>query len=312
MVAVSCTHPAGPQDGNVRGVPAVRIAQTLALLTAACILFRVREAVWQTSLKNAWRGMSAGILAWTIVWLFDAVLSSPAPATADVLWYCVAVLLLCPPIFVLGARRPVARVWGWFVVLPLVLVFAGPAVVAWTAGRGFPVLELELPVTIAYALVTFMGAGNYVGTRYTLAAVCYAVSLLLLAASVSEITPAWLPSDQACRGWATILVGAAFGEAWRTSRRRPALNSRFDRVWRDFRNWFGIVWARRVQVRVNEAAASQNWPVHLELHGFAARAGSEKAALTTEQAAPQIEHTLRWLLRRFVDDDWIGRRLAGD
>jgi hypothetical protein len=81
-----------------------------------------------------------------------------------------------------------------------------------------------------------------------------------------------------------------------------------DRVWHDFRDQFGIVWAQRVRERINERSTLENWPVRLERDGFVAQtdgAGNDVAA-----ADPRVDHTLRWLLRRFVDEPWLNARLG--
>jgi hypothetical protein len=48
--------------------------------------------------------------------------------------------------------------------------------------------------------------------------------------------------------------------------------------------------------------------MQLELHGFVPLAESPSAEelLRTEE---RIEHTFRWLLKRFVDPEWINTRL---
>jgi hypothetical protein len=99
-----------------------------------------------------------------------------------------------------------------------------------------------------------------------------------------------------------------------TSELRPGIH-RFDRLWSDFRDFFGIVWARRILDRVNFTAGEQNWPLRLHLDGFApfdSKAGRSGAVPSHEVSAAEsqkIEHALRWLLRRFVDPQWIDERL---
>ena len=98
---------------------------------------------------------------------------------------------------------------------------------------------------------------------------------------------------------------------------------RFDQLWLDFFDTFGVVWGRRIQDRVNFIAEKERWPTGLELHGFVWTNPPEQPSLQTmtdevraitdvARAATEarIEHTFRWLLRRFVDPQWIDERLG--
>ncbi len=98
---------------------------------------------------------------------------------------------------------------------------------------------------------------------------------------------------------------------------------RIDQLWLDFFDTFGVVWGRRIQDRVNFIAEKECWPTRLELQGFVWTDTSEEPsfqALTDEVGAitdpacavteARIEHTFRWLLRRFVDPPWIDERLG--
>ena len=59
--------------------------------------------------------------------------------------------MLSPLMAVLGARRPSANVWAWFVVLPMLVVLSWPAIIAWGTGQqsGF---QLETPPLIAFLI----------------------------------------------------------------------------------------------------------------------------------------------------------------
>jgi hypothetical protein len=80
-----------------------------------------------------------------------------------------------------------------------------------------------------------------------------------------------------------------------------------DRLWRDFQEAFGIVWAKRLLDRINHTARQENWSARLEAQGFLWNENPtpEERAYTQSR----IDHTLRWHLRRFVDPSWIEERL---
>jgi hypothetical protein len=252
---------------------------------------------------------------------------------------------------VLGARRPGSRVWDLFIVGPLAVVLALPAVTAWNRNFEPAPLHLEVPMLAGYGLVMLMGAGNYLGTRFAIPALLAAASGLLVPLSMSSLR--WLPERLPTRTVATLLLGLAVWAAFVRMRRatrggmclppspipmgdfglRRAESSRelpsglslrvedsraesrvravtsFDEPWSDFRDLYGIVWARRILDRINEVAIAENWPVRLELSGFVPLHPFVPLSITPDQSR-QIEHTLRWLLRRFVDPEWIDERIA--
>lgn len=288
------------------------MASTLAVLTVVPALFavaavvRARGAVQGTSLVLAWGWALAATLAIALAWLTTGITQTIPSPWDDMLWYGVAELLLCPQIAVLGARRPGVAVWNWFVLLPLLVVLGWPVAAAALAGARPGSFTLETPPLVGLLLVLLMGTGNYAGTRFrlpfTLLVPCSVVLILISLKSTSVLTPT------AARMLAVWCVGAAAAIAWRAARRPGPVPTGPDRVWHDFRDQFGIVWAQRVRERINERSTLENWPVRLERDGFVAQtdgAGNDVAA-----ADPRVEHTLRWLLRRFVDEPWLNARLG--
>jgi hypothetical protein len=93
----------------------------------------------------------------------------------------------------------------------------------------------------------------------------------------------------------------------RSGRLHDDKSSAWDGLWRDFRNTFGIVWANRIAERVNAEAAKGGWSVRLQPFGFVSTNPGAPVDLTIDAA--KVDHTMRWLLRRFVDDEWIDARI---
>ena len=58
--------------------------------------------------------------------------------------------------------------------------------------------------------------------------------------------------------------------------------------------------------RINRTADEEHWPVRLELHGFVPL---DEIAEVSLQANERVEQVLRWHLKRFVEPEWIDRRL---
>lgn len=277
---------------------------TVLSLLAAGSVVRLRPRLAGTTLQTAWLwGVGAVLLvSGSCVWSLGR--SAGAVGRADAWWYVTAVVALCPWLAVLGARRPGVRAWTWFVLWPLVAVLGVPVLsVGWSTSAE---LEVPAPLLLGYGLVLLMGVGNYVGTRYTLPAALAGLGNCLLVAPLSSFAPAWIEdSAWACTAGSAALAAAVLW-AEQVSRFAAIVPPGLDRVWYDFRDTFGIVWARRVLDRVNQRAEAEGWQWRLTDGGLVATT----PAPASPAEDPRIEHTFRWLLRRFVDPDWIDRRLA--
>ena len=210
----------------------------------------------------------------------------------------------------------------------MILALCWPILALRLQGSEFHRLHLETPQLVAFILVLVMGVGNYCGTRYTLSALMYGVATLAIVISGSRIAENWFADRAWLRSSAT--AGMAIAIFLTKTSPRPVGPSRFDTLWFDFFDSFGIVWGRRIQDRVNFIAIKEHWPCRLELDGFVTldarhevtRSKNEMTArpsnLNPDEPAivsdlskldRRREQTFRWLLRRFVDPAWIDRRL---
>lgn len=284
----------------------LQILAVAAVVSTLPTILAARHAVRRTTLTTAWKWSLAVTAAWLVGTFLGLPLRGGNSAIAGQLWYAITVLSLCPPVAVLGAKRPGSRVWNFFVLVPLLFVLGSPAITGWNFStfEATP-LFLETPWLIGHGLVIVMGLGNYLGTRYTLTALLYGAALALL---LTAFRFGWGKTES--MRWTAILVMSAAVWAARTAAGRSTVASGFDRVWNDFRDQFGIVWARRIQDRLNDSARRENWPCRLELNGFHWNEDCDPAA--REKALPQVEHALRWILRRFVDPEWIDERLGAE
>ena len=281
----------------------------LGIALAWRAVLQSRPAVQATTLHSAWLWAMSALALWSVSFVSDHGLRAASISVADHLWYASAVLALCPPMAVLGSRRPGTRVWTWFIQFPLLLVLGWPVLALWLQGSEVRGLQLETPQLVAYLLVLSMGAGNYCGTRFTLPILCYAAACGMLVVSSSVSCPAWLADRWWARLWATGLLVLAALLASHSGSQGSRATSRFNRLWLDFFDTFGVVWGRRIQDRVNFIAQKEQWPARLELHGFV---WTDDSADSPDRAAieARIEHTFRWLLRRFVDPSWIDERIG--
>jgi hypothetical protein len=87
----------------------------------------------------------------------------------------------------------------------------------------------------------------------------------------------------------------------RCKRPEPGL----ERVWFDFRNAFGVMWALRVAQRMNTAAQRHGWHVSLTWKGFEVA----ERGLDDKLIGEAIQPAMSALLLRFVSSDWIDLRL---
>jgi hypothetical protein len=280
--------------------------------TCLPIGLRARTAVRLTTLVSAWRWCAGAWFAWISAAVANAGGNRISHGVRDQLWYAAAVLLLCPTISILGARRPGSRWWSGFIVAPLLCVMGWPAADAWRSGVPTESLVLDAPVLIGYAFVLVMGLGNYFGTRFTLPALLIAVAGLLSVSSFLADRSGWLPTPDRSRMLACCGLIVATWWAAIIARRRHVSPPPLERIWFEFRDTFGIVWARRVQERFNETAHHSGWTARLSPFGFVTDNGQPLDwSRIDANSVEEMQIWLRWLLRRFVDPEWIDRRLAG-
>lgn len=284
----------------------LQTAAAISLTGTAFLTFRNLHRIRGTSLRSAWSWGLAAQFAWFISCALAIPFSEKA-ALLDQFWLWSAILALCPLISVLGSRRPTDKVWNLFIILPLIAVLGWPALAAAGYSRHLVPVRLQLPAVIGFGLVLLMGVGNYLGTRFAASALLAATAI---ATSLLPLFSAWhLSPDmmELCRGVSALLLSTSIWLAWLSSRRPSLHPPGQDRLWSDFRDAFGVVWAIRLQERVNATAEQERWPCRLGPTGVEWNAEVTPEAKT--QTITRLEQTSRWLLRRFVDDAWVARRV---
>jgi hypothetical protein len=144
---------------------------------------------------------------------------------------------------------------------------------------------------VVFMLSTFVvGVFNYLPTRLAPAALA-----LLLARAGELVLRSWhgtLPG-QAGTVLFDFLLAAVPWLAWLCLARSNAHRLAFDRLWLDFRDRWGFVWAQRVREQFDHAARNAGWPIHLGWQGL------------VEEGPPPFDHekyleTLRKVLQRFL------------
>ena len=289
----------------------VTVAGCVAVLAG---WLRIRPLARDTTLVPAWWW---GLAASTLGLATASVGLLRNDGVTDQLWYATAVLALCPFIAVLGARRPVSTAWTSFVMLPLVLVLEWPALGSLArslvglapAVSPTDLLELSRPAVIVWAIVLIMGTGNYFGTRLSGLILLLVFGLFLVVLPLAGPRDGQMPQLTWAR--AIAAVSAAVCVCWSSielRRRRGDPGDPqpvgWDRVWADFGDLYGTVWATRVRQRLNEELARVPGGPKLEPGGFDWPAGEAR------ELPEGAERVVRWLLERFVDRAWIDRRLS--
>jgi hypothetical protein len=280
------------------------LAFVLVGLAAAILpLWRGRRCVVGTTLVAAW--------VWAMVsWcsLLAAFIETAYPIEAEeAAWiyshyFAAAATTFCPGMAVLGAKRPQHIAWQW-VVLALWVVLASPAA-QWEWLATEPSLHGTWQCLLL-ALIA-MGVVNYLPTRHAVEAILFGVGQWLLLS-------AFLPGGglpQGLRGAMGMpLIYLAICLLWRPHK-QPANEDPLERLWRDFRDLYGLLWGLRVAERFNTQAKAGGRTVTLSWGGFHTPSGSGLAGLAPEERQAVVDNLSSWL-RRFVDGGWIEKRLGG-
>lgn len=263
--------------------------------------------------------LTAPILWAAISWLALLAgegLARPATESAALSWrYLAGVSTFCPAMALLGAKRPQDRGWQW-IVASLWLILCVPViqlVVLTPSGT----LELHPAWRGLMVLLILVGITNHLPTRFGWASLLFGIAQwLLLNGPPPSLNETLLSQNRLALG---LILLSGLG-VWMQVRYWPRnQKSGWNRVWLDFRDAFGSVWALRVAERMNQAARQAETPLHLYWHGFEhERSRDERLAesLSANTIEPfdgaelgELEVTARQLLRRFVSAEWIERRL---
>ena len=271
------------------------VASGLWWVTCLALLCGVRN-VLPTQLVGpwAWACLAAALLA---VAQTQRALAPEDPAARAVFWpYAAVTASMCPLVALFGAKRPQSGPWQ-FVVLGLWIILMLPALESLVVGRSEPDTA-GLRVAFMWVLVA-CGVVNYMATRFAFAATLAAVAQgLCVARLLCPLPAAWAPTvDLTAAVLAALAVVACH---WPLP--RPA--NRADRLWLDFRDRFGAVWALRVMVRMNVLTEHRGWPVRVRWSGF----------ILDPQATPveveSFQRSFTMLLRSFVSKSWVQQRRA--
>lgn len=282
-------------------VPGTTLMPGLALVLGALTmtaLWRLRRLTSGTTLTAAWL-WAAGAVAATSAVAFVAS-GENSDSRSPIYRYLAGILLLAPPLALLGAKRPQNIAWQWVVVAFLALL-ALPAARQCLYRPG-GALELETAWQWLLLTVAVIGVVNYLPTARSTASMLYAAAQVCW---LVDQFPHWLRFEFAEREViGSLFLCAATWVAARTPRRTA--RAPLDRLWLDFRDAFGLAWTLRVAEQFNSTAARSGWPIALGWNG-ARRASSEPNDAPLPPAALQC---LENLLRRFVSRDWIEVRLG--
>ena len=301
----------------------MHVVTIAALAAAAWGWCRGRKAVAGTTLLAAWRwGVAA--LSMSLLAAVAQALEAVSPGGIDHLWYAACVLWVCPAVAVLGARRPGSSAWSGFVMVPLLLVLEWPVSGVALAGRIsgasqgplFEAVRLDWPELLGWLVVLGLGGGNYLMTRRGAAVLAGAAGVLALLWPLSGAIPGgiWTDAMRLCGG---VVLAVALWWAGRSGLLLPSdpdadRRQRLARAWDDFVQAYGLVWAVRVEARVNEELARIEGGAVLGPQGVTFVDEETVAEEGRDAVYRRAESTLRWLWGRFVDAAWVEMRLGPD
>jgi hypothetical protein len=277
----------------------------IAVVTGCGLAARFRSLAG-TTLRGPWWWAVLSLGSVAAAEVLTAQLAEQGDAWVSHLRYAAAVTTFCPLMALLGAKRPQDRAWP-LIVLSLWVILALPA------GQAIvhrPDMALRLHAAWRWFLLILIAVGliNALPTRYWPSALLTAAGQALLLRPNLPVVSSdpFLPVPWVWRlePIAGLLLLSAAAVLWAMGVPRAAPAARpLDRVWIDFRDAFGVVWALRVADRFNDTARICRWPARLGWHGLAPES----------EPGPELDDEMRralaTLLRRFVSPEWIQQRM---
>ncbi len=295
----------------------------VALLLTGCRLVFLRRLSRDSTAETARIWALAALLFCVIASVVRFVPELIPARFLSALHYFATVMLLTPLIAILGARRPGANAWPWFVILPLIVVLQWPSVSQLMSGQSSLPIEIPTPTILGFLFVLFMGSGNYFGTANTGPMLIGTSAVIVMVLPASE----WMNGDNA---WAHVVAAVLIMIAIRSfsvpavqSSTNASVVERANTVWISFRDMYGIVWSKRAMDRINQLLNRESLPVVLTLDGFTTNlteqhsgSGSEKADEVSSESVSNMPTRavviFCWVMKRFVDRAFLKRYLPDE
>lgn len=272
-------------------------------MLASALLLAGRGMVTGTTMLAPWVWGQISIVTISLVEVVLICYGQQDSLVAQPYRFAAAATTFCPMVGVLGARRPQNHAWQ-LVVVSLWLILSMPALQSMAFHQGTELSIRDARGLLLWVLI-IMGVMNLLPTRHAACALlCGAAQITLLGAHLPVLRHSFGPASTAM---ALTLIAAAIGllMAQRRVARKPIIPE--DRLWLEFRDVFGALWALRVQQRINETASQRQWQVALGWHGFRGRATQQETPRQIGENQAEIQQALRTTLRRFASTQWIDR-----
>jgi hypothetical protein len=293
----------------IRAARGTTLVAPLAWALLAYLLIGIASIEWIPLTKTEWSK-----------WMFIAATST-----------------LCPSMALLGAKRPQNRAWQ-LIVFAFWFVMALPAIrsLLFQAGEG---LEIHTIWKWFIAVVILAGCVNHLPTRFGWAAVVIAGGQIQLFWNHLPWNLGSPVMIGRIAGFGMILSGIVFAYLLhRIKQRQLAAYRGWNRAWRDFRDFFGVVWGLRIIERVSQMPSALENCIQLSWDGFheltpaighdSCSPANPEQALPAEITTPihdaarlrpatpdvmkPLDAGLRNLMWRFVSEAWLQSRLQNE
>ncbi len=270
------------------------------------VMFARRQRLRGTTLVAPWYWALFSLLAVASCEALAGSVDSSGRDWINPLRWGAAATTFCPSMARLGAKRPQDRAWQ-LIVLSLWIILALPAWEGLVVGSG----QVHVSGVRAGFLVVLIAVSllDALPTRYWLSALLAAAGQLCLVGRYLPIVALSGGTAAAICGLGLIVAAMSLTVAGLPLGRAPARWE--DRVWLDFRDAFGALWALRVAQRVNTSASMYGWNIFLGWNGLRVAGGPKGSVVIAPHVERALHQSLRAVLRRFVSAEWIDLRLGG-
>jgi hypothetical protein len=214
----------------------------------------------------------------------------------------------CPFMSLLGAKRPQHRAWN-FVVLTLWIVLLQPGIEnLWL--RPESRFELRGLRALFMLFLLLLGILNHLPTRFWPVALLVGLAQgMWLSDQIAWLRWLWPWNGSFWLAGHTLLLAALLAARWTAGRPRGAASG-FDRLWLDFRDQYGLLWALRLAEQLNATARLSQWSIELRWNGLRWANGRVSSSAPAQEVPAGFQQAWHNLLRRFVSTDWIARRMS--